>query len=257
LKKARALRGLGLPDEATDEYSEQIRIHPEDHAGLSETCRAFLDLERYDKAVWLGGRILRPLFVQRNGQPPIREFWQCLYPLGHFSQVRQQATQQGLDPYLVTAVIREESAFAPRALSRAGARGLMQLMPDTAEQVARRYKVALASPPPLESPEVNIQLGTMHLAELLKGNGGSLSLALASYNAGEQQVRRWTQRFGFTSEEEFIEDIPYSETRNYVKRILGSYERYTSLYGSKRGASREPRAAQVKVKQAAARRARR
>ena len=253
LKKARALRGLGLPDEATDEYSEQIRTHPEDHAGLSETCRAFLDMERYDKAVWLGGRVLRPLFVQRNGQPPIREFWQCLYPLGHVSQVRQQATQQGLDPYLVTAVIREESAFAPRALSRAGARGLMQLMPDTAEQVARRYKVALASPPPLESPEVNIQLGTMHLAELLRGNGGSVSLALASYNAGEQQVRRWTQRFGFPSEEEFIEDIPYSETRNYVKRILGSYERYTSLYGSKGGASREPGAAKVKTRPATTR----
>jgi soluble lytic murein transglycosylase len=243
IKKARELRSLGLPDEATDEYSEQVRAHPEDRAGLAETCRAFLDLQRYDKAVWLGGRVLRPLFVQENGQPPIREFWQCLYPLAYFARVRQEATQQALDPYLVTSVMREESAFAPRALSRAGARGLMQLMPETAEQVARRFRVPLASAPPLESPEVNIQLGTMHLAELLRDNGGSVSLALAAYNAGQQQVRRWIQRFGFPSEEEFIEDIPYTETRNYVKRILGSYERYTSLYGKKRAASgsQEPR----------------
>ncbi|HSB79255.1 MAG TPA: transglycosylase SLT domain-containing protein [Candidatus Methylomirabilis sp.] len=254
LKKAEALRSLGLPDEATDEYSEQIRVHPEDRVSLGETCRAFLDLQRYDKAVWMGGRILRPLFVQENGQPPIREFWQCLYPLGHFPVVRQQAAQQGLDPYLVTALIREESAFAPRAVSRAGARGLMQLMPETAEQVARRYKVRLPSAPPLESPEVNIQLGTMHLAELLRDNGGSLSLAIASYNAGRQQVQRWIQRFGFTTEEEFTEDIPYNETRNYVKRVLGSYERYTSLYGKKRAESREPGAARVKVRHAAARR---
>lgn len=240
LKKAQALRSLGLPDEATDEYSEQIRVHPEDRAGLAETCRAFLDLQRYDKAVWLGGRVLRPLFVQENGQPPIHEFWQCLYPLGHFPLVRQQAAQQGLDPYLVTALIREESAFAPRAVSRAGARGLMQLMPETAEQVARRYKVRLASAPPLESPELNIQLGTMHLAELLRDNRGSLSLAIAAYNAGQPQVQRWIQRFGYATEEEFTEDIPYNETRNYVKRVLGSYERYTSLYGSKRAVSREP-----------------
>lgn len=242
LKKARALRSLGFSDEATDEYSEQIRVHPEDHTGLAETCRAFLDLQRYDKAIWLGGRILRPLYVQTNGYPPIGEYWQCLYPLGHLPLVRQNAAQQGLDPYLVTALIREESAFAPRAVSRTGARGLMQLMPETAEQVARRYKVRLPSAQPLESPEVNIQLGTMHLAELLRDNGGSLSLALAAYNAGQQQVRQWIQRFGYTSEEEFTEDIPYTETRNYVKRVLGNYERYTSLYGKKRAESRERRA---------------
>ncbi|HYL82045.1 MAG TPA: tetratricopeptide repeat protein, partial [Candidatus Acidoferrum sp.] len=80
LKRAQALRSLGLSDEAADEYSEQVRVHPEDRAGVAETCRAFLDLQRYDKAVWLSGRILRPLFIQENGQPPIREYWQCLYP---------------------------------------------------------------------------------------------------------------------------------------------------------------------------------
>lgn len=241
-RKARALHGLGLDDEAIEEYSDQIRTHPEDRGALAEACRAFLDLERYDKAVWLAGQVLRPLFVQENGKPPIREFWQCLYPRGHWSVVREQATRQGLDPFLVTALIREESAFAPRAVSRTGARGLMQLMPQTADQVAREHNLA-AGLAPLESPDVNIRLGTVHLADLIRDNGGSVSLALAGYNAGQQQVRRWRDRYGFTDEEEFTEDIPYAETRSYVKRVLGSYQRYASLYGTKKPESREPRAA--------------
>ncbi len=240
-RKARALRALGFDEDAVEEYSDQIRTHPEDRGGLGEACRAFLDLERYDKAVWLAGQILRPLFVQENGQPPIRDFWQCLYPRAYWSIVREQAMRQGLDAFLVTALMREESAFAQRAVSRAGARGLMQLMPQTAEQVAREHNLVLG-PAPLESPEVNIRLGTIHLADLIRDNGGNVSLALAGYNAGQQQVRRWRDRFGFTDEEEFTEDIPYTETRNYVKRVLGSFQRYATLYGARRAESREPRA---------------
>jgi soluble lytic murein transglycosylase-like protein len=87
----------------------------------------------------------------------------------------------------------------------------------------------------LEVPEVNVHLGTNYLAELLRDNGGSLTLALASYNAGSQQVRRWKERYGVTDEEEFTENIPYAETRNYVKRVLGSYQRYATLYAPRAG----------------------
>jgi len=249
-RKARALRALGLDDEAVDEYSEQVRAHPEDRNGLAETCRAFLDTERYDKAVWLAGQILRPIFVQENGRPPIRDFWHCLYPRGHWPIVAQQAARRGLDPFLVTALIREESAFAPRAVSSAGARGLMQLIPQTADQVARDHKLGPRMAGELESSDVNIQLGTIHLADLIRVNGGSLTLALAGYNAGQQQVQRWQDRFGFADEEEFTENIPYPETRNYVKRVLGSYQRYATLYGAKRAESREPRAATKEAKRA-------
>ncbi len=250
-RKARALRVLGLEDETVDEYSEQVRTHPEDRGGLAEACRAFLDLQRADKAVWLAGQVLRPLFVQEKGQPPIRDFWQCLYPQGHWPIVQQEAVRQGLDPFLVTALIREESAFALRALSRAGARGLMQLMPQTAEQVARDHKVRLGSAAPLETPEVNVQLGTLHLADLIRDNGGNLHLALAAYNAGQQQVRRWQDRFGMADEEEFTENIPYTETRNYVKRVLGSYQRYATLYGQGSAESREPGTPRVAEKRKA------
>jgi len=247
-KKARALRILGLEDDAAEEYSEEIRTHPENRGALAEACRAFLELQRYDKAMWLAAQILRPVFVQTDGQPPIREFWQCLYPLGYWPLVQEQAGMLGVDPYLVAALIREESAFAPRALSRAGARGLMQLMTQTAERVAREHRMVPGSSALLELPEVNVRLGTIHLAELLRDNGGSLTLALAAYNAGNQQVRRWKERYGFTDEEEFTESIPYTETRNYVKRVLGNYQRYSTLYGAKRIESREPRAETKKPK---------
>jgi soluble lytic murein transglycosylase len=239
-RKARALRSLGLTHDAVEEWSEQVRGHPEERAGLAEACGAFLDLGRYDKAVWVGTRVLRPLFVQEGGQAAIPGFWQCTYPLGHVDLVRRYAGERALDPYLVLALIREESAFAPQALSRTGARGLMQLMPHTADLTAREHQLPPVAPSALETPEVNIQIGVHHLADLLRDLGGNLSLTLASYNAGKQPVQRWLQRYGFADEVEFVEDIPFTETRNYVKRVLGSYERYNSLYGKPPSASRGP-----------------
>jgi soluble lytic murein transglycosylase len=238
-RKARALRALGLGEEAAEEYSGQVRAHPEDRAGISEACRGFLDLERFDRAVSLSRQILRPLLVQQDGRAPIRGYWQCAYPRGYWPIVQRYAQQEGLDPFLVTALIREESAFAPRVISSAGAKGLMQLMPQTAEQTVRGRSARAVPAAPLEDPEVNIRIGTMHLADLLRDYGGNLRLSLAAYNAGAAQVRRWQERYGFADEEEITEDIPYTETRNYVKRVLGSYHRYTGLNARLSAESRE------------------
>jgi soluble lytic murein transglycosylase len=185
---------------------------------------------------------LRPLFVQDGGQAPVPGFWQCTYPLGHIELVRQNAALRALDPYLVLALIREESAFAPQAVSRAGARGLMQLMQQTADITAREHKLPPVTAAALETPERNIQIGVAHLADLVRDFGGNLSLTLAAYNAGRQAVQRWVQRYGFADEVEFVEDIPYTETRNYVKRVLGNYDRYQTLYGTPRAETRRPRA---------------
>ena len=239
-RKARALRALGLTEEAADQYSAQVRGYPEDRAGISEACRGFLDLERFDRAVSLARLILRPWLVQQDGRAPIRGYWQCAYPRGYWAMVQRYAQQEALDPLLVTALIREESAFAPRAISSAGAKGLMQLMPQTAEQTVRGRSARGIPTAPLEDPEVNIRVGTMHLADLLRDYGGNLRLSLAGYNAGAAQVRRWQERYGITDEEEFTEDIPYTETRNYVKRVLGSYQRYTGLFPKQGAARRAP-----------------
>ena len=239
-EKARALRSLGLLDDAVEEWIEQVRSRPEERAGLAEACGVFLDLGRYDRAVWVGNRVLRPLFVQEGGQAPIPGFWQCSYPLGHIDLVRQNAAPRALDPYLVLALIREESAFAPQAVSRTGARGLMQLMQQTADLTAREHKLPPVTATALETPERNIQIGAAHLADLVRDFGGNLTLTLAAYNAGKQAVQRWVQRYGFADEVEFVEDIPYTETRNYVKRVLGNYDRYQTLYGTPRAEKRQP-----------------
>jgi soluble lytic murein transglycosylase len=251
-KKARGLRELGLTEEAADQYSAQVRVSPEDRAGISEACRGFLDLERFDRAVSLARLILRPWLVQQDGRAPIRGYWQCAYPRGYWPMVQRYAQQEALDPLLVTALIREESGFAPRIISSAGAKGLMQLMPQTAEQTVRGRSARGIPTAPLEDPEVNIRVGTMHLADLLRDYGGNLRLSLAGYNAGAAQVRRWQDRYGFADEEEFTEDIPYTETRNYVKRVLGSYQRYTGLF-PKQGAERRPASGEARPWRAAAR----
>ena len=252
--KGRALRDLGLTDEAVEEWSEQVRSRAADRRSLAEACGVFLDLKRYEKAVWVGNRILRPLLVQEGGKAPISGFWQCTYPLGHLDLVRQHATSRQIDPYLALALIREESGFDPHALSRTGARGLMQLMPQTADLTAREHKLQSVAPLALETPEVNIQLGVNHLADLLRDFGGNLSLTVAAYNAGKQAVQRWVQRYGFAEEVEFTEDIPFTETRNYVKRVLGSYDRYKSLYRPVSAESRVP-SAEKKPTEATRRRA--
>lgn len=238
-EKARALRRLGLLEEAADEWSEQVRVRPEDRGLLAHACAGFLDLSRYDRALWLTSRYLRPLLVQQGGQLPVRNYWHCAYPLGYADVVRREARARSLDPHLVLAVIREESAFAPRAVSRAGARGLMQLMPQTADLVSRQHRLPAVAGR-LEVPQVNIQLGVLHLADLVAEEGGIISLAVAAYNAGKPPVRRWLERYGFSDEVEFLEDIPYNETRNYVKRVLANQERYRSLYGLAEGESRKP-----------------
>ncbi len=155
--------------------------------------------------------------------------WQALYPQANWPAIAQAAARAGVDPYLVAAVIREESRFDPQALSPAGAYGLMQLMPGTARGAAR----GLGLPPPdvraLSDPATNITLGTVVLAGELR-RFGRPDLALAAYNAGPEAVRRWqTQRPG-ADPDVFIETIPYAETRNYVKTVLQSAAMYRWLY---------------------------
>lgn len=232
LLKARELRALALADEAAEEYWELARVQPDDRGLLAEACRALADLQRYEGAVWIGKRVLRPLWAVDPRRLPIPGFWDCLFPLGYWEVVRGEAASRGLDPLLVEAVIREESAFAPRAISPAGARGLMQMMPPTAEKMSHSLKLAPLPPDGLDAPATNILLGTQHLADLLAEFGGDPTLGLAAYNGGAHNVRRWVKERGHNGAEEFVESIPFAETRLYVKRVLGSYRRYRLLYGA-------------------------
>ncbi len=152
-----------------------------------------------------------------------------LYPYPYKQTVQKYAYAYGVDPLMVISVIREESHFLPHSNSHKGAVGLMQLMPDTAKDVSAWLKEDYELVD-LTKPEDNIRYGTWYLANLNKQFSGNAILMLAAYNAGIGRVNSWLQ----TSPKDFnsyhIEDIPFKETRDYVAKVLNSYERYTELY---------------------------
>jgi TolA-binding protein len=159
-----------------------------------------------------------------------RTFWTLLFPRAFWPEGLQQSKRLGLNPYVVLSIMRQESAFNPTAVSRAGAIGLMQLMPATAQEVASRLALPQDSIEQLHDPQLSITLGTHYFAELLEHYQGNVVLALAAYNAGPGQVARWLEQWSHFAMEEFIEHIPFDETRAYVKLVLRNLAVYERLY---------------------------
>ena len=152
-----------------------------------------------------------------------------LYPQAYWNVIRTHAEKNELDPYLIIALIRQESLFDAAAVSAANAYGLMQLLPTTAAQLT---DLPLNAGSALTDPALNIRLGTTYLRGLLGRYQGSLILALGAYNAGERAADKWLARFGELEPDEFIENISYGETRRYVKLVLRNYRTYVRLYGN-------------------------
>lgn len=156
-----------------------------------------------------------------SGLPNRETAHDILYPLAHWTVVKEASDRYRVDPFIVLSVMREESRFDPEARSAAGALGLMQLMPQTASAMDRNVK----SRAQLYNVKTNIYLGSRYLNSLMK-EFGSLPAAIAAYNAGEDAVRKWQNAGKYSSVDEFIEDIPYGETKNYVKHVLTTYFEY-------------------------------
>jgi soluble lytic murein transglycosylase len=160
--------------------------------------------------------------------PENLRLWNLAYPLPYREPVQVQVGRTGVPESLVYAVMRAESGFSPTILSPAGAVGLMQLMPATAKQVTGKGNAFSAAD--LTKPDFNISCGVKHLRDLTKLHDNSLVLTIAAYNAGSTPVNRWRKKFGALREDEFIENIPYGETREYVKKVLTSAELYHRIY---------------------------
>jgi soluble lytic murein transglycosylase len=158
--------------------------------------------------------------------------WRIAYPPAYRQEVARWAPRAGVPVDLVQALMREESALDPRALSPVGAIGLTQLMFPTAQEVARKLKLGKISRASLTDSALNIRLGSRYLGDLVRQFGGSVPLALAAYNAGGGAVRRWLEQRRGLALDEFVEEIPVEETRGYVKRVLRSYAAYRLLYGA-------------------------
>ena len=163
--------------------------------------------------------------VEQDSAPTY--FIEMYYPRRYAEHIDEYSKERNLDPNLVRALILQESYYNPRARSAVGATGLMQLMPPTAKEHARKLGISFAVSR-LENPEVNVRLGTFHLRMLLNMFKGNTYLAVASYNAGQGNVLKWRRAAPSRPMDEFLESIPFPETRNYVKRVTmlkSAYER--------------------------------
>ncbi|MET0402499.1 MAG: transglycosylase SLT domain-containing protein [Cystobacter sp.] len=161
-----------------------------------------------------------------------RLIYSAAYPQPFRELVVRHCRSARVNPDLMQALMREESAFNPKARSSTGALGLAQLMPATANVVARELRLTLATPDALLEPHHNIRLGSAYLGSLQRRFSGNLAYAVASYNAGPGAVDRWLTRFPDAELDEWVEQIPVEETRLYVKRVLGSAAAYQFLYDS-------------------------
>ena len=153
-----------------------------------------------------------------------------IYPIKYSEFVEKYANENNVDKWLVFAIIKCESNFEPNITSKSGAIGLMQLMDKTAEEIAKKIDIEYSVKQMLYRPEVNIQIGTRYFAELLEQYNGNIYLALTAYNAGSGNVAKWIENGTIKEDGSHIENVPYKETNNYVRKILRDYKIYEDLY---------------------------
>ncbi len=231
----RDLLGAGLYDAAIMEVRKaQLEDGP---SPLLDATWAYALNRKGD----LRGAIIRmrrayPQFLADGGETLPEDIRRVIFPVAYWEEISRAARAQKLDPYVMAALIAQESTFQAEVRSSAGAWGLMQILPGTGRQVARRLGIRPFTTARLKQPDVNIRIGMATFSGLVAKYGGSLAPALAAYNAGDSRVSRWLAERSDLDQDEFIDDIPYPETQNYVKRILGTAEDYRALYGQSTGA---------------------
>jgi soluble lytic murein transglycosylase len=227
----RALLALELYDQAFDELRYAQRMWG-DSAAIQATF-GWIYNKRGDLRAGINAmKRAYPQYMAAGGERLPAELLKVLFPVDYWALIRRYSAARHLDPYMIAALIAQESTFTADVRSAANAYGLMQLLPSTGRRYAKslrltkRFTLGL-----LTTAEPNINMGTAYFADLVRQFGGA-HYALATYNAGPNRVARWISERPGIDREEFIDDIPFPETQNYVKKILGTAEDYRRLYGS-------------------------
>ena len=226
LERAGLLNQLGLRDWSAAEMEQAVR----DYKGHKAELKVIRD---YYEALGFRDRALRLSLRLFDGQDP--EELSRIYPTYYWEEVVASAAEAQIDPFLVLSVIRQESTFNESAVSRAGARGLMQIMPHTGLTLARTLEMKPFELRTLFDPAVSIRLGSYFLGDQMRqfatGPSADLGfeLGLAAYNAGPHNARRWLKSLPSEDPDAFVERIPYKETRLYVKLVLKNYAIYKAL----------------------------
>ena len=221
--RAALLARLGMTAEARWEHERLARSAESSTERMLAVADALRSQGLASQAISLARKALA------KGAPADARTYRLVYPVVHQDALLAEAAEQRLDPSFVAALIRQESMFNPAATSPAGARGLMQVMPDLGGKLAGSLGYPVWDPVLLYQPDVSLQLGSYHLQELAV-RYTEPSHVLAAYNAGASRVERWAKRTGVDDPEVFAERIPFVETRGYVRVIYRNQELYRSLY---------------------------
>ncbi len=230
VERARLLSNGGLADAAVREL-QAAASQVDGTWAPPEMARVYQDGGRYDRGIEIMKRTTPNYFAVDIPDLP-RPYWEALFPKAYWTDLRKYSVLNGLDPYLVASLIRQESEFNALALSRANAVGLMQLLPKTGKSVAKQVKLKGYSAPQLYTPAVNLELGTRYFKEMVDKYNGQFEYALAAYNAGTDRVGDWLGQGHYRDPQEFVESIPFTETREYVQAILRNANVYRQLYGT-------------------------
>ena len=229
VQKARLLANGALIDFAVNEL-QAAAAEEKGNWLAAEAARLYQDVGRPDMALRTLKRAVPSYFAVDIPALP-RNYWEALFPRPYWNDLKKYSSDNSLDPYLVASLIRQESEFNPAAVSRANAVGLMQLLPKVGKGVARQEKIKHFSPQQLFTPEVNMRLGTRYFRSMVD-KFGSFEYALAAYNAGTDRVEAWMGWGKYRDPQEFVESIPFTETREYVQAILRNESVYRQLYGT-------------------------
>jgi len=231
IERARLLASAGLDDWAVGELRYGAQNEDQPHVLAIELASMTTKTTGPDQAMRYIKRYAgNYLYLPIESAPA--EFWKLAFPLPYRAELERFAKQNGLDPFLVAALIRQESEFNPKAVSRSNARGLTQILPGTGRELSRKLKVRAYATASLFLPAVNLQLGTFYLKTIADSLGGRWEAALAAYNAGPSRARSWSSWGEFREPAEFIETVPFSETRNYIQTVLRNADTYRRIYSS-------------------------
>ncbi|HEX9473838.1 MAG TPA: transglycosylase SLT domain-containing protein, partial [Steroidobacteraceae bacterium] len=217
VQKAQLLGNGGLVDFAVRELQAAAAADGGSW-GPAETAQLYDETGHYDQAIEVMKHSAPNYFALDIPDLP-RKYWEALFPKAFWTDLKRWSAANGLDPYLVASLIRQESEFNPNAVSRANAVGLMQLLPKTGKLVAKEVKLKRYTASQLYTPAVNLQLGTRYFRGMVDKFGG-FEYALAAYNAGSDRVDEWLAQGKYRDPQEFVESIPFTETREYVQAIL-------------------------------------
>jgi len=242
LSRYKELMSLGITDYAADEakYLVNLTSDAEKDSAQIKLGEMLFRSGEYKTPLKFADRKVKAAIVAGKPTAVPKKVWQLAYPKGYWNNVAAQAGAYGVDPYLVLAVIREESRFNPRAVSHSGARGLMQIMPRTGRVLAHNLGKSDYRTRKLFTPALNIEMGSCYLSDLVKSFQGNVYLSLAGYNGGPNKIRKYLKSWyndnlNSVDIDEFVETIPGRETRLYVQKVMGSYFEYKRLYGGKNG----------------------